>query len=764
MRRRVCALLCTALLTAPFGMARAADEQRAVLTLRVNTVVKQDATVTLRDGDVLVRRSDLIAAGIKSFAFVKSGNDADLVSLSSLRPDLTFRIDDVGLTLDLTVTPNHLDATVVDFRSHDDIALARPAKSAFLNYSLGAASETGVTLAGEFGTHVGAGVLSSTVSYAGSKLYRSSITRWILDSPDSDRRLTVGDVLTSTGDFGGTVAIAGFGVQRYFGLNPNIIKTVMPQISGNALTPSSADVYVNGVLTRHEILPPGQFNFQDIPVGEGPNTTSIVVTDAFGRQQTYSNYFYGADTLLPRGISDFSYGLGLLHSQFGEQTGHGPAAAGRYGIGLNDNVTAGGRLEISRSIASAGPNVSIRLRHGVLAAAAAVSRDGPAFGTAALLSYQYMSRQTTGNFSLALQSPQYASLGLRAAQDRPLLNASISIARELTKDRGIGFSYLRQNYRDSGAQSSWQAFQTAMLSRSTQVQVTEALSSGSGHSHFGIAATLNFIPSSGLNASVTTASDGGRTTTSVQIQRTAGSQTPSLGYTIAASGGADSVSGFVSADYRAQYGNYLADVGIAPGGQTFSATAGGGLVFIGGKVFATQAITDSYALVDSGGLANVRILANNVVIGRTDKHGFLIVPTLGSYYNNDITIASQDTPLNYSIDAQTQRLAPMYRSGDIVHFGVNQVKPVTGTLAVTFGKTTETPAFGIVEVEAGAGAVVKSDIGEDGEFYFDKLAPGMHRATIKFKNGECTFNLSIPKTQSLFVRLGAITCADGVRS
>lgn len=762
MKRWVCALVCAALTVTPFGSARAA-EQRAVLTLRINTVTKQDATVTLRDDDVLVRRGDLIAAGLKAFPFERTGSDGDLISLAALKPDVTFHIDDVALALDLTVAPNHLDATVVDFRSKEDVSLARPVKSAFLNYSAGASSDTGVTLAGEFGTHIGAGVFSSTMSYASSRLYRSSVTRWIVDSPSADRRMTIGDVLTQTGDFGSTVSIAGFGVQRYFGLNSNMNKTALPQISGNALTPSTADVYVNGVLERHEILPPGQFSFQDLPVGEGPNTTSIVITDAFGRQQTYSNYFYGSDTLLPRGVSDFSYGAGVLHSEFGEQTGHGAAAAGRYALGVTDNITAGGRLEMSGSLVSAGPNISLRLHRGVLAAAAAVSREGQASGTAALMSFQYMSRRATGAFSLSLQSPHYASLGLPASQDRPLLNAALSIAEQLTKDRGIGFSYVRENDRDSGAESSLQAFQTSMLSRSTQMQVTESLSSGSGHRHFGIAATVNFMPGNGLNASVTAADTGGATTTSLQIQRSAGAQTPSLGYTIAATGGAGAMSGFLSADYRGQYGNYLADVGVAPGSDTFSATAGGGLVFIGGKIYATQPITDSYALVDTGGLAHVRILANNVVAGRTDKHGFLVIPALGSYYNNDITIAPQDTPLNYSIDTQTQRLAPMYRSGGVVRFGVNQVKPVTGALLVRFGNVPQTPAFGILEVRT-ADTVVTSDIGENGEFYFDKLPPGTHPAIIKFKGGECRFDLSVPQTQSLFVKLGTISCSNGVHS
>lgn len=759
MRRWLCALACTAIVASTHATGVAMD-QRAVLTLRINTVEKSTATVVLRGDDVLVRRADLIAAGLKGFTFNSGGKADDLVALSALRPDLTFQVDDVQLALNLTVTPAHLDATVVDFHPQQSLALERPVRSAFLNYSLATSSQSGMTISEEFGTHIGAGMFSSTASFAGSNLYRSNITRWVFDSPSSDRRITVGDVVASTGDFGGTVAIAGFGVQRYFGLNPTLTKTVLPQISGAALTPSTADIYVNGTLTQHETLPPGQFAFQNLPAGEGPNVTTVVVTDAFGRQQTYSNYFYGADSLLARGLSDFSYAAGVLHPQFGQSGNHGLAAAGRYAIGVTNDLTAGGRLEISPTLVSFGPAMTFRLHGGVLSTAAALSRQNGVSGAAALASYLFTRRRSSGAFSFAYESPHYASLALSPDDDRPVLNASFSIASQLSSRSGIGISFIEQNDRDTGSQRSWQIFQNQALSNTMQLQITESLTSQAGIKRFGIATTLNFVPRPGMNGSITAVESGGATTTTVQLEHALSPQTPSFGYTLSASAGAGSTSEFASGAYRGQYGTYLADASIAPGTRSLDATAAGGVVFIGGRVFATQPLTDSYALVDTGGLANVRIIANNVVVGRTGKSGMLIVPALGSYYDNDITIATADTPLNYSIDRETQRVAPMYRSGAIVRFGVNRVTPVTGSLRVAFGSRQEVPAFGLLQVDAGA----QSDIGEDGEFYFDTLAAGTHHATITFKDGQCRFDFTVPQTTAPFVKLGTLLCKDGVRS
>lgn len=762
MRRLGSAVVCLLLQLGSIAVA-SADDQRAVLTMRVNTVAKQEVTVTMRDGEVFVRRSDLKDAGLRGFAFNDGGNPTDLIPLSGLKPDLTFRVDDVSLMLELTVAPKHLQSTVIDYRPHQDVSLVKPARSAFLNYSVSTSNATGAAFSGEFGTRIGGGTLSSTVTVAQDQQYRSNITRWIFDSPQSDRRVTIGDVVTSTGDLGGTISIAGFGVQRYFGLNPNVVKTVLPQITGNALTPSTADIYVNGSLYRHEVLPPGQFDFQNLPISQGPNTTTIVVTDAFGRQQTYSNYFYGADSLLERGLTDFSYGAGVLHSQFGEQVGHGVAAAGRYSTGITDNITGGGRLEISSGTFSAGPSFVFRLAHGVAGLEAAMSHGGGSSGTAALFSYQYQSPSVSGGLSFTYESPRYASLSLQADQDRSLTNANVTIAKQLNARAAVSLSYLRQQDRDNGFQSGWQLSQTAVLSNTTQLQISEDLTSGAGGHQFGIQTALNFVPQHGLATSINTAESGGHTQASVQVQHALDSQTPALGYIVSATSAGGSISGFASADYRSQYGDYIANFSGGGAQSNLSLNVAGGLVFIGGRFFPTQSVDDSYALVDTAGLAHVRILANSVVVGRTDKRGYLLVPRLGSYLNNDISIASSDAPIDYSIEDTTKLVAPAYRTGAIVRFGIERVQPVMGTLMVRFGQSEVVPAFGILEVDS-QGTTVESDIGEGGEFYFDKLPSGTYHARAEFHGGACTFDLTVPQTTQRFVKLGTVVCENGVRS
>lgn len=176
-----------------------------------------------------------------------------------------------------------------------------------------------------------------------------------------------------------------------------------------------------------------------------------------------------------------------------------------------------------------------------------------------------------------------------------------------------------------------------------------------------------------------------------------------------------------------------------------------------------QSVSDGYALVETGGLAHVRILANNVVVGRTNNAGLLIVPGLGSYLNNEISIQSSDTPLDYQIDEQTQHVSPLYRSGTVVRFGINRVRPVLGTLRVRLGSVTIVPAYGILEVDLNS-STITSDIGDDGAFYFENLPEGVHHAMTRFHGGECRFDLSIPKGTAAFTKLGTVLCTNGVRT
>src|SRR5271168_4406915 len=90
------------------GVAWAA-EHRAIFTLVVNLQKQQEVTVLLRPKDVLIRASDLEAAGVSGFKGTREVVFGEsYVSLNSLAPDISYSIDLKTLSLNLTTRPSHL--------------------------------------------------------------------------------------------------------------------------------------------------------------------------------------------------------------------------------------------------------------------------------------------------------------------------------------------------------------------------------------------------------------------------------------------------------------------------------------------------------------------------------------------------------------------------------------------------------------------------------------------------------------------------------
>lgn len=732
--------------------------QRALLTLRINTVTKTEVTVLIRDADALVRASDLEAAGLHGFAFETAAKAAEWVSLASLAPALTYRVDDTNLILDLTVSGDHFGGgAAIDLQSRERLQLTAPARSAFMNYAAGGSTQGGLLLAGEAGTRIGAGVLDSTWNFASRQTAGQNVTRWVVDEPATAKRVIVGDVLTDTGDLGGTVAFAGASSSRYFGFNTGIVRSVLPGVSGTVDSPSVANIYVNGTLYRQTMLPPGQFNLQNLPVQNGAGNVQVVVTDAFGRQQSFSKSFYASDALLAPGLTDYSYGAGALRPSFGSAPVSGFGFAGRYAAGITQNVTAGGRLEWAGRVVSGGPNLALRLREGVLGLAAAVSDDDGAGGGAGLASYQFASPRVSFVASLRFQSARYATLAIPASFDRPLTTENVSIGLPIGPRTSMGLAYVAQHFRDSGSESDLQLSQWKTLSRVATLQITETLASYGGEKHFGFSTQLNLTPRANESASFGATSNDGRPGLTAGFDKALGSQAPSMGYDVALNATPGSATLFGQAQYRWQYGDYLAAVDAGNGANAVSFNAAGGLVFIGRKLFATRPLSDSYALVDAG-LPGVRIIANNIEVGRTNRDGFLVVPQLESYFGNQISVNPADAPLNTEIDATAKRVVPMARTGALVRFDMRAVRTVTGNLQVLGASGgVIVPAYGIFELASG-GEARTSDIGERGEFFFENVPAGEYRGKVRYRGGTCLMTVRIPQGSTPFIKLGTLSC------
>ncbi len=291
----------------------AAHDLRALLALRVNLSDQGEIRVLLREGDVLARMADLAQAGLQGVAGqreVVAGES--YVSLASLAPALTYVLDEQTVTLHLTVSPALLPPTVLNLRTDRPPGITYSQDtSAFLNYALNWSDFKRVDAFGEAGLSLAGTLLASSFSRTAEGAFIRGLTSLTLDERARLRRWVLGDHFASTGMLGGGAFLGGLSVSRECTLDPYLFRYPALGLSGALLTPSTVDLYVNGVLVRHEQLPPGPFALQNLPVVAGSGSTRLVIRDAFGREQEITTPYYFSTGLLAPGLSEYSYNLGF---------------------------------------------------------------------------------------------------------------------------------------------------------------------------------------------------------------------------------------------------------------------------------------------------------------------------------------------------------------------------------------------------------------------------------------------------------------------
>ncbi len=209
---------------------------------------------------------------------------------------------------------------------------------------------------------------------------------------------------------------------------------------------------------------------------------------------------------------------------------------------------------------------------------------------------------------------------------------------------------------------------------------------------------------------------------------------------------------------QTNFGRYEASYERIGKQDVTTVSAAGGVVAVGGEVFATRPVQQSFGLVQVPGARGIRGYLNNQEVGRTDANGNLLVPELIPYYGNRLSIADDDLPLDYKVGETEKLLAPPLRGGAVATFDVHPVRIVTGSVVLEAAGTTVVPSFGQMTVRVGM-TETASPLGKDGEFYFEDLRPGHFQAEVDASMGTCRFEIDIPGGDKPFVDVGRLKCA-----
>ena len=720
--------------------------------------VDQDVTVVARTsgGGILVP-----AASLKQWRLRLPGHPPIMVdgephyALSELA-GVNGVEDKEAQRLELDVAPQAFEATSISVATNGRHRPQAASFGAYLNYDLLAERSDGEgRVGGAFEAIIFSrlGVLSTNVvaqTGGDSSSFRRLETSWTIDNPEKMTSWRVGDNISSGGTGGAPLRFGGLRYGRNFAVQPGFITFPLPAIDGQAATPSVVDVYVNNVLSNQREVSAGPFELQDLPIVTGSGEVRLVVRDALGRETLTTQSFYATPLLLRPGLHDFSYEIGFLRHNFASPgDGYGKmVVSGTHRYGFSPALTGELHVEATKEKKVIGASAAIlpsRLGLFSLSAAASHSRKGN--GTLLGLSFERQARTFSLGAGGELTSRNYTNLGFTDGQSAPAATARAFIALP-TAFGSISANYLLRSEREGpdfqviGGSASIGLGEIGNLHFSAQQVIAPQRTV-----RFGLFLTRSLGAMRTAAASVEFGSERRASRVAVQQSLPVGE---GFGYRAAASeGDRRRLEGWTA--YQGPRGLYEAEFAHSKDSTGIRLGTSGSVGWMAGNVFTARRLTEAFAQVRVDGVENVRVYANNQLVGKTSKTGLLLIPRLLSYEANQISIEPADVPFEYDVSEFERTVSPSLRSGLVVNFSAARIN---GGLIKVVTKEGAPLAEGSIVTNLDSGE--QFSIVAEGEAYVTGLQTSNKMRASNGKN-ICEFTLPYkdsPDSQ----RLGAFVC------
>jgi len=614
--------------------------------------------------------------------------------------------------------------------------------------SLGAILDLGV-----FGPR---GVVTNSLLGRHDDLRREAVrldTTWTLDFPERLATLQVGDAISASGAWGRSVRFGGVQFGTNFSTQPTLVTTPLLYAQGEAIVPSTVDVFVNGRQVASEDVPPGPFTIDRLPPITGAGQMQVVVTDALGRQQVIAQPYYTGSTLLRAGLDEYSFEAGAIREDYGlNSNAYGSlVVAGTFRRGITDRFTAELHAESQLDGASAaGLDTAWQLGNlGIVTLTAAAGGD-EAIGWLGGLGFERSGERVSVFARTQYASAEFAQLGTSTLRDRPKQRSFGGVGLNFGHYGNLQFSY--------GQQSNWSSSrnETAGLSYSVTLGAFGYLGLIASHSLGEDSATdlfLNWTLPFGerrtASVSLRQSPDAGsgeefEAVASVQQSLPAGAGT---GYYLSVSSNED-----LQADYALKGSAGIVGVQYARRNETdgWRASASGGLAITSAGVMPSRQLDRSFAVVEVADFPGMTVYVENQPIGRTDRKGRVLLDSLRAYESNAISIDPRELPLDASLATPAMTVTPAYRSGPVVRFPVVRASAATLRLLMPDG----TP------VPAGARVSTRNEqvpVAMDGLVYLTAAA-GRHAASAEWPGQRCEFSFERPEQGDPQPDLGNVTC------
>lgn len=548
-------------------------------------------------------------------------------------------------------------------------------------------------------------------------------THWTLDFPESATTLEIGDFYSGFVDWTRPVRLGGVQVGRNYGLQPYRVLTPTPGFLGEAVVPSTVELYVDGLRQYSGQVPVGPFQLAAQPGISGTGTAQVVVTDAFGRMQTLDFSFYGTQQLLAKGLSDWSVGAGQLREAFGERSfeyDSRTVASASWRGGISDTFTGEAHAEGGGGLLQAGVGGWwLAGEAGVFNAAYAHSRLQGLQGGQWALGYSWNNRRFNFNVRSVRTHGDYRDLG--ALQDNlpPRISEQATAGLDLLGLGTLSASYLRLRYPDGDDNRYASLFWSRTWSQrwSAYLSVNQNLDSSDDRNiYLSVSASLG----NNRQASLSSQRNGDSQAWVADITQPVpgDGSAGGIGWRAQVRGGDEGTGGLAEVGILNDVGRYALGASRQAGIDYAYASASGSLVWMDGHTFATREVSDAFAVVSTSGVASVPVRLENRLIGVTDDRGLLLVSPLLSWQRNRVSIDTLDLPADMRADRVEDWVTPRQRAGTGVTFHLRSRPSLTLVLQDMAGQPLEVGS----EVQLPQGR--QATVGYDGLLYLEDVAPG----------------------------------------
>ena len=582
---------------------------------------------------------------------------------------------------------------------------------------------------------------------------------WTVDFPEKLRSLRLGDAINVAGSWGRSVQFGGIQYGTNFGTQPGFTTIPVQSAVGQAVLPSTVDVFINNALVSHQTVSPGPFSISNLPVISGAGEVQLVVRDLLGRQQVISRPFYASQSLLRTGLKSYSMELGFVRENFGiHSNDYGDwLASGTYRRGITDTFTGEAHAEAMPGQATAGAGGDYLLPQlGLLSGYLVASHVPTGNGGLLMLGMERQAQPWSLGARVQWATSEFAQVGQPQSppQRAPVLSSSVNLSYAAGRMGSIGFAYVEQRNRDQDdTRISTMSYSVALGSWGTAtVAVLRDLSGGAGTTVF---ALLSVPLGAGVNASVSSQQvRGGSALNSSDTSATLQKNLPigdGYGYRLRAGSEGDGEAGLY---LQNGVGTYALEASHFQGATATRAGVSGGLAFLGGDMFPSRRIDQSFAVARIADYPNVRVLTDNQPAGRTNARGNALLPRLRAYDVNVISLDQRDLPMDAKIGAVRMEVVPYFRSGIDVTFPVTHARGATLTIVPEDG--TAVP-IGTLATLAGNDGVFT--VGSDGEVYLVGLRP-KNTLQVIWPHHQCTFDFNYTASADPLPDLGRFKCME----